>query len=77
MTRKQYQTACPWQEKKPRPLYPLSDRQKHLCLSNRVLCRALQVNLNATDTNLLFDSAQRCRTERLQPFMGNKQVTYF
>ena len=74
MGKKQYQVISPWQEKGVKQLYPNSDRNKHIVQSSRVIRRALEINLNETDTNLLYDTSHRCRSERLQPLMGSKQV---
>ena len=74
--KKQYQVISPWSEKSLRPLYPKSDRNKHICQSARVLRRAMEVNLSETDTNLLYDTSNRCRAERIQPLMGSKQVNF-
>lgn len=74
MGRKQYQIVSPWREKEIKQLYPQSDRNKHIVQSGRVIRRALEVNLTEKDTNLLFDTSNRCRSERLQPLMGSKQV---
>lgn len=77
MGKKQYQVISPWEDKGRKPLYPKSDRIKHIVQSARVIRRSMEINLSENDTNLLYDTSHRCRSERVQPLMGSKQVNTF
>ena len=58
-------------------VYPSSERNRHINNVDRVLTRALEVNLNPDAVNLLYDSAGLARTARKHVFFGCKQVIWF
>ena len=76
MGKPRYRVHGPWVPKKTETsIYPTSDRNRNINSVDRVLTRALEVNLNADAVNLLYDSAGICRADRKHVFFGCKQVT--
>ena len=55
-------------------IYSTSDKNRNINSVDRILTRALEVNLNPPAVNLLYDVAGMCRTERKHIFFGCKQV---